>query len=351
MNTVKPESIALVCLTPGGVALAQRLSALMPMTCFTSEKLQVEGFQAFEQGFAQTVRELFTRYSALIVVGAMGIAVRVLAPLVEDKYRDPAVVVIDERGQHVISVLSGHKGGANALTLQLAGLLGADPVITTATDVNQLAALDMLACQLTARMHDFRAAVKTINQMLVSQQRVGLWWEASLDDAVRRCERRGFITVESLHDLPPLDALVCITLCDELPALPLPVYKLVPQRIVAGIGCRRDTPFARLDALLQQHLWASRLDPLSLKAIGSIALKSDEAGLIKLASCHQVPFHTFSAEALREHEHHFPVSDFVKKTAGVGSVSGPAAWLLSQGQLIGETLREQGVTITLGVSH
>ena len=136
MNTVKPESIALFCLTPGGVRLAKRLAAMLPLTCFTSEKLLEEGFLPFENGFASAAREAFSSYSALIFIGATGIAVRVLAPLVNDKFSDPAVVVIDERGQHVISLLSGHAGGANALTRYLAGMLGADPVITTATDVN-----------------------------------------------------------------------------------------------------------------------------------------------------------------------------------------------------------------------
>lgn len=121
--------------------------------------------------------------------------------------------------------------------------------------------------------------------------------------------------------------------------------------MVAGIGCRRDTPFPLLAALLARQLEAHRLDPLALKAIGSVTLKQHEQGLIQLASCCRVPFETFPADALREHEHHFPASSFVRKTVGVGSVSGPAAWLLSHGQLLGETLREQGVTITLGVSH
>ena len=191
MNTVKPESIALFCLTPGGVRLAKRLAAMLPLTCFTSEKLLEEGFLPFENGFASAAREAFSSYSALIFIGATGIAVRVLAPLVNDKFSDPAVVVIDERGQHVISLLSGHAGGANALSRYLAGMLGADPVITTATDVNEMAALDTLAFQLNARMSDFRAAVKTVNQMLVSQQRVGLWWDDELDEDVSRCDRRG----------------------------------------------------------------------------------------------------------------------------------------------------------------
>lgn len=351
MNTVKPESIALFCLTPGGVALAKRLAAMLPLTCFTSEKLLEEGFTPFDGGFARTVREAFANYSALIFIGAAGIAVRVLAPLIGDKFSDPAVVVIDERGQHVISLLSGHAGGANALTRYLAGMIGADPVITTATDVNEMAALDTLAFQLNARMTDFRTAVKIVNQMLVSRQRVGLWWDEALTEDVSRCDRRGFITVTSLQQLPELDALVCITLRNELPELPLPHWKLVPQRVVAGIGCRRDTPFPLLAALLARQLEAQRFDPLALKAIGSVSLKKNEAGLIQLASSWRVPFETFTADALREHEHRFPTSSFVRQTVGVGSVSGPAAWLLSHGQLLGETLREQGVTITLGVSH
>ncbi|MTH47417.1 cobalt-precorrin 5A hydrolase [Intestinirhabdus alba] len=351
MNTVKPESIALFCLTPGGVALAKRLAAMLPVTCFTSEKLLEEGFLPFENGFANCAREAFASYSALIFIGATGIAVRVLAPLVNDKFSDPAVVVIDERGQHVISLLSGHAGGANALTRYLAGMLGADPVITTATDVNEMAALDTLAFQLDARMNDLRAAVKIVNQMLVSGQRVGLWWDAELDEEVRRCDRRGFITVADLERLPELDALICVTLRSELPTIPLRHWKLVPQRVVAGIGCRRDTPFPLLAALLARQLAAQRYDPLALKAIGSVSLKKDEPGLVQLASCWRVPFETFTADALREHEHRFPVSPFVRKTVGTGSVSGPAAWLLSHGKLSGETLREQGVTITLGVAH
>ena len=230
-------------------------------------------------------------------------------------------------------------------------MLGADPVITTATDVNELAALDTLAVELNARMTDFRATVKTVNQMLVSGKRVGLWCDAEFTEALSRCDQRGFISVRDLTRLPSLDALICITLRRSLPPLPIPHWKLVPQRVVAGIGCRRDTPCALLSTLLERQLAAQRLDPLALKAIGSVSLKANEPGLRQLAHRCRVPFETFSAEALREHEHRFPASSFVRETVGVGSVSGPVAWLLSQGNLSGETLREQGVTITLGVSH
>ncbi|HBV1015577.1 TPA: cobalamin biosynthesis protein, partial [Klebsiella pneumoniae] len=165
----------------------------------------------------------------------------------------------------------------------LAGMLDADPVITTATDVNELAALDTLAFQLNARMTDFRAAVKTVNQMLVSGKRVGLWCDGEFIGALSRCDRRGFIPVSDLASLPALDALICVTLRRSLPPLPVPHWKLVPQRVVAGIGCRRDTPCALLCTLLDRQLAAQRLDPLALKAIGSVSLKANEPGLRQLA--------------------------------------------------------------------
>ena len=92
MNTVKPDDIALFCLTPGGVVLAKRLSAALPMTCMTRDALVEEGFVPFDGSFAHSVQQAFTRHSALIFIGATGIAVRVLAPLLVDKFHDPAVV-------------------------------------------------------------------------------------------------------------------------------------------------------------------------------------------------------------------------------------------------------------------
>ncbi|SUP79237.1 cobalamin biosynthesis protein CbiG [Yersinia frederiksenii] len=351
MSIVKPESIAVFCLTPGGVRLARRLQTHLPLTCFTSDKLMEAEFLPFNGSFGDTLREAFKQYSALVVVGAIGLTVRVIAPLVNDKMTDPAVVVIDERGQHVISLLSGHVGGANTLTRYLAGILGADPVITTATDVNEMAALDTLATQLDAEMHDFRHAVKVVNQMLVSEQKVGLWWDMPLVAERDRCDTRGFVPVDSLDALPPLDALVCVTLRDTLPSLPLPVYKLVPRRVVAGIGCRRATSLQTLVELLQQQMAENHFDLMALRAIGSVTIKKDEPALHQLAQCWRVPFELFSVGELSRHEQRFPASDFVRQTVGVGSVSQPVAWLMSDGKLVGNTLRQQGVTITLGVSH
>lgn len=142
MNIVRAESIALFCLTPAAIGLAQRLQAHLPLNCFTCEALLTTGFQPFNGSFTDTLREALNRHSVLIVVGALGVTVRVIASLLDDKLTAPAVVVIDECGQHVINLLSGHVGGANALTQFLAGLLGAAPVITKVTDVSKMTSLD-----------------------------------------------------------------------------------------------------------------------------------------------------------------------------------------------------------------
>lgn len=157
--------------------------------------------------------------------------------------------------------------------------------------------------------------------------------------------------MEKLDDVPQLDALVCVTLRDCLPAQSMPVFKLVPRRVVAGIGCRKNTSFHTLSELLAHQLAENHLDPLGLRAIGSVAIKRDEPCLNQLARELCIPFNIFSVDELSRHEQRFPASEFVRLTVGVGSVSQPAAWLMSNGNLVGTTLKQQGVTITLGVSH
>ncbi|CDH21265.1 Protein cbiG [Xenorhabdus bovienii str. kraussei Quebec] len=350
MNIVKhDERIALFCLTFGGMALARRLQSHLAVDCFTSPELVETGFRAFDSGFANTVRNAFIQYGSLVMVGATGIAIRVIAPLLRDKLSDPAVVVLDEKGQFAISLLSGHMGGANDLARQVADLLGGQAVITTATDVNQFAALDVLSQQIEGEMADFRASVKTVNQMLVNGKRVGIWWHPALIDEKGQCDTRGFIPVESLDDLPELDALVYVSHRRAIPVLAIPTFKLVPRRIIAGIGCRRGVAAERVAQLLDRHLAEHDFDPLALKAIGSVELKKEEPALVQLAEKLRIPFQIFSVNQLAQCEQAFPASEFVRKTVGVGCVSQPVAWLMSQGRLVGHTLREQGVTITLGV--
>lgn len=354
MSTVNYESVSLFTLTPGGQLIARRLQQYLPLQCYCAEKYIQDGFIPFNHSLKRTVADAFKRDSAIIFVGACGIAVRMIASLLNDKFTDPAVLVVDEKGQNVISLVSGHIGGANELARYVSALIGANPVITTATDVNQTCSLDLLAQQMCADAHDLRHAVKTINQLLVSHHKVGLVVDPRLREQIGfdidRFDTRGLVLTQA-DDVPhhQFSALVDVSMQAARPDWPVPSVQLVPKRVVAGIGCRKGVPPLTLQTLFSQRMQQLNLHPLSLVSLGSINIKHDEPAIIELARQYRVPLKLYSARELQHCAQHFPSSEFVRKTVGVGSVSQPVAWLLSQGRLLGSTLRQQGITITYGV--
>lgn len=364
--------LAILTITPNGQSQALKINDLISMTgtvkttiantftakkaihcdCYTSDKLLSVGFLGFEGQMSACVARLFNQYEALLFICATGITVRMIAPLVSDKLSDPAILVMDEQGHNVISLLSGHVGYANALTLEIATLIGANPVITTATDVNQKAALDVMAQALDANIEAYRIHVKMINQMLVSNKRVGLWLDPEIIiEATHVYDTRGYILVDCLEKIDTLllDAFVIVSIYHIDISASIPIVRLVPKRVVVGIGCRKNIQCDAIYLSLMQQLSASNLHPLSLKAMGSILLKANEQGLIDLSERLNIPFNTYSVAILKAYEHYFPHSTWVKKTVGIGSVSEPVAWHMSQGNLIGTPFKQDGMTITLGV--
>ena len=146
---------AVLAVSSQGAALSRRvLDALDGDTdIYVNEKYMgaaPDGAKPYRR-LAEYVGEIFHRYDALIFIAAAGIAVRMIAPNLMGKLEDPAVLVMDERGRHVISLLSGHIGGANLLAQQLAKSLGGEAVITTATDVEGKLAPDAVAASLALR--------------------------------------------------------------------------------------------------------------------------------------------------------------------------------------------------------
>jgi len=147
MPTAKRDKIAIWVITPNGIKIARRIAARLPDTdVYMSVRLNQAAIEklTFDR-LSEKMVEKFIQYAGHIFIMSTGIVVRVVAPLIQNKAEDPAVVAIDDQGQHAISLLSGHLGGANALTLQVAEIINARPVITTATDVNMRPAIDVLA--------------------------------------------------------------------------------------------------------------------------------------------------------------------------------------------------------------
>lgn len=254
---------------------------------------------------------------ALVFVGAVGIAVRAVAPWLSDKLQDPPVVVIDERAHFVIPLLSGHVGGANELAGRIAAWLGACPVITTATDINRLFAVDVFAARNGLAISD-RARAKAVSAALLEGKPVGFFSDFELEGGAGRprgclgqvCGENVWITVRD----GPGEA--------EGGAGWL---RLVPRAVVLGIGCRRGISDEALEQAVKKALAAAGLDRRAVKAAATIDLKKEEPALLRLASRYGWELRSYSAARLAAVEGCFSSSDFVQRTAGVGNVCERAA--------------------------
>ncbi len=338
MATV-PDDLAIWVVTPNGMELAGALAEQWTgAKIHCSWRLRGQGEQPFIQTFdrlAPAVAAAFNCFKGHIFIMATGIVVRTIAPLLQSKTRDPAVVVVDDRGSFAISLISGHIGGANRLAGQVADVLGARPVITTATDVNQRPAIDTLAVSLGLKIEN-PAAIKNVNMALLTDEMI------SVHDPC------GFLKDALGERCCPDSVSPDLYVDDTVVALPGDPLKLRPASLVAGIGCNRGTPEEEIRTLLQSVLADQGLSPLSLRCMASIDLKKDEQGLLEAARALQVPIRFFSQDELNQIRHVPNPSPMVAKHVGVQSVCEAAAILAAhQGELIVPKQKTANVTVAI----
>lgn len=281
---------------------------------------------------------MFREADALIFIGACGIAVRSIAPFVQDKKTDPAVLVIDEQGKFVISLLSGHLGGANALAEEAARILGAEPVITTATDRQGKFAVDVFAKENGLAILEMDLA-KEVSARIVDGRKVGIFSEFPMD---------GELPGE-LEPQEPVSVGICISLSDTVQPFPKTLH-LVPRIVTAGIGCRKGVPKEQIRTRLEQALGQAGVSEKALCRIASIDLKAGEPGILELCRECGIPFETFTAEELKAVPGTFTTSAFVKDTTGVDNVCERSA-VLAGGRLIEKKHAGAGVTIVLAAGE
>ncbi len=263
------------------------------------------------QKISEWTKNAFGKYDALIFVGAAAIAVRSIAPCLKDKLTDPAVLVVDEKGQYVIPILSGHVGGANALASQLAAYLQAIPVITTATDIQGLFAVDVFAVKNHLVITDRRKA-KEISASILEYEPKQVYIDAMLKhEAV--LPKYLSITDEA----EKADIIIDYhRLSGNMQGL-----QLIPERAVwIGIGCRKGTETDKIEAAIRHFLTEHAIDERSVAGIASIDVKAQEQGIIEASRGHNWPFITFSAKKLCALEGNFTASEFVKSRVGVDNV-------------------------------
>ncbi|UOF89795.1 cobalamin biosynthesis protein [Fodinisporobacter ferrooxydans] len=351
---------AVVAITKHGVAIARRLlDALLQVDVFYPSKFaqgdeREFGIHVFEGSVVQYVPKLFQSYQGIIGIVSLGAMVRMIAPLLKDKKTDPAVLVIDDRANYVVSVLSGHLGGANDLTKQVAGVLGAIPVITTASDVGETLAVDLLGREFGFEIENF-AKVTQVSAAVVNEQRVHIiqeagernWWKYKKP---LPSHLQVFETFESARK-QLFDAALVITprlLTQEEEDTFLAngvLYR--PKVVVIGIGCNKGTSALEIEQVIQTTLAEAELSMMSVRNLATIDLKKDEPGLVEVCARHGWRLDTYTAAELNT----IPIpnpSDTVYKYVGAYGVSEPCARLSSgASEWVVEKVKSGNVTISI----
>lgn len=345
--------LGMISFTARGTGLLYRLVGLLRgrVEClgrvperFLTPEMAAEGITSSKAGGAAGFAgEMFAAGRPMLFVGAAGIAVRAIAPRVKDKLTDPAVLVMDEAGQFVVPILSGHVGGANELARLIAGACGALPVITTATDVNQVFAVDVFAAQNGLAIAD-RVIARRVAMDLLEGRPVGFFcpYEVEHGEAAGPWLPEGCLPRECQRN-------ICIGV-EEKPAISGETLRLVPRAVVVGLGCRRGTALQALREQVNLALARSGITREAVACVASIDVKGDEPAIVELAAENNWEFITYPAEELERVPGEFSESAFVRRTVGVGCVCERAAVAAARGgQLVLGKQAGNGVTVALAV--
>lgn len=316
---------ALIAFTEEGRRLAQKTAAQLDSAEIF---LRREG-----ERMAERMPEIFSRYEGIVFFCATGIAVRLIAPYLRDKTLDPAVVVCDDTGAFAISLLSGHLGGANALAERVAAILGATPVVTTASDRRGLIGIDLFAQSEGLVIEDIHSVAPVMCAVVDGRP-------VHILDTRKSGNRYPYPSA------PLKDAEAILAITDTCQAFACPCVFLRPRSIVAGIGCRRNVSKDAVEAAFAKACTAANVSPYALRLVRSVDRKAQEAGIVDFAAAHGVPFETASAEVLAALSGHFQGSAFVQSVIGVESVSARAAVLGGETLLL-DKWKGEGVTVSL----
>ncbi|MDJ0623250.1 MAG: cobalamin biosynthesis protein [Desulfocapsaceae bacterium] len=315
-------NIGILALTTGGRKLAATIA----------DRLANCRIIPVDKNIAQTFRNNWQKYDGFIAIMATGITIRSIAPLLNDKEHDPAVIGLDEKGCHVISLLSGHLGGGNALARKVADLTGGQAVITTASDTLELAPLDLWAKAQDLRYND-RDILTRASSILVNTGRLKIFSEVEIEALPP-----GLIKVENLDEADL--AISHRSLTDDGPVLH-------PNNLVVGVGCNRGTPAEEFAEALEELFADLGFSTLAIRNLASIDAKNDEKGLLHFAKDNSWPIAFFDRDEINTVAN-VAVSSAALKAVGAQGVAEPTALLSAQTTILLSRKRKwQNVTMAV----
>lgn len=370
--------LGIITLTKGGEVLANKIAMTYKQPVEIHTKVQMK---ALQKSLKEYVNELYKSYDQLLFIMASGIVVRMVAPLLEHKSKDPAILVMDEKGKYVISLLSGHLGGANALATALADCLeNCQPVITTASDVNGLESVDMLAKRLNYQLIDFDGA-KNVTAVLVNGEAVGIisskkiklsagyQMYPSFSEAIKAYLKgniKGIVWITNRNIKPYSHTTlyshltqvmqkdyrvkkdICKEEIEEISTHTPPIVTIIPKNLVLGIGCKKDYSSEKMLHKIKEFMTNEGYAIESIGIIASAWVKADEKAIRDCCTTLKAEFQTFQKEAIANIEAKFKGSAFVKQTLGIAAVSEPCGYLASnQGKCLVKKVKDEGMTLSL----
>ena len=335
--------------TQAGAALAAKLK----------RELAPEASVTYKSGKGcckEWTAEHFRKGNVLVYIGACGIAVRAIAPHIGSKDTDPAVIVIDEKGENVIPILAGHLGGANEWAQKIARLTEGQPVLTTATDVNGIFAVDLFAKDNQLLISDLKKAGR-FTASLLEEREASVIIPSKYADVIRYedgipAELKVYdLSDEQLESLQGTNAALITPEAESSDKANTPL-RLIPRCVILGIGCRKGKSYEELRDYVEEALQELGLCREAVCAVASIDVKKEELGLISLAADFGVPLLTFSAEELEKAELEnwtFAESDRVREHVGTGNVCERAAVSAGAGKILRGKTAKDGMTICVGM--
>lgn len=338
---------AMLCFSQTGLRTGERLLAGLREKGMS---VTLEGKSKYlkasiEMSAGEWAGQRFRDSEYLIFIGACGIAVRSIAPYVADKKTDPGVLVIDECGNYVISLLSGHLGGANALAVLAAELLGAAPVLTTATDLHHRFAVDVFAKRNRCAIRNMTAA-KEVSAALLAGENVGFYSEFPFDGELPM----GFLPVSGEEaEMPEIG--IAVTIHEDCKPFASTV-QVIPPAAVLGMGCKKGREAEAVLAAAENCLEGLGIAREAVSLLTSIDLKKEEPGFLALSKEWGIPFATYTGEELAGAKGSFTPSAFVKSVTGTDNVCERSAVLGSgQGALIQKKISGNGVTAAVSLKN
>ena len=332
------EKTVVLAITKNGIKIGENLKKLFPdWSIFAPSKLSNENTEIvwYSEPTTDKIVELFKNNNALICLFSLGAVIRLIAPHLKDKKTDPAVIVIDDKANFVISVLSGHIGGANELTEEIAEKLGALPVITTAADVNKTIAVDLVGREFNWKIDDDSTVTK-ISAHMVNEEPIGILQEAGEKNWYKNLPKNVMI-YDNMGDLKKSNSKAHLIISDKIIDDEISNESVIyrPPSLVIGIGLHWDTTKETIREGIDHCLEKFKLSSKSIAKLVSIKKPQDVQGLIDLGEEMGIPVEYVNREDLAEISAPNP-SETVKAFEGTASVSEAAAIKVSGGELIVE---------------